>query len=280
MLSDRIPLVCVVALFLCMAIAPTTTLAQKKFFVQDQSLLAGSTGQEILLEANSDIPFRGFSFGAEYDQNVLTVTLVTTEGAMIPDPDFFLGFMGVSDGGMMLGYGCVFNFQEPMRTIPPGNDIVLCKIIVDVAPDIDTDTKLILADFPSVRNVITTVETMTPTPVLPVARMTNAAPSADARMFTRRFPIRIVTSVFLGLSIERATARSLELLLSLRSRGSVRRCGHSRLTILPSATAMVMLAMTSPATALRRPPRARPAAVTRLSDVQASTAAAKATSPP
>ena len=123
-----------------MSIAPTTTLAQKEFFVQDQALLAGGIGQEILLEANSDIPFLGFSFGAIYDVNILTVTDVTTEGATISDPSFFKGMV---DGGM-IGYGCVFDFQLPFRTIPPGEDIVLCKIVVDVAPDIDAETTVTL----------------------------------------------------------------------------------------------------------------------------------------
>lgn len=147
---DRDSLVCLVALFVCLAIAPATMLAENEFFVRDQTLLAGGSGQEIRLEANSEIPFLGFSFSLLYDENVLTVTDVTTEGAMIPDPSFFKG--SFEEG--VIGYGCVFDFQAPFRSIPPGNDIVLSRIIVDVAPDLDVDTELMLSNT-NVTNVIT-----------------------------------------------------------------------------------------------------------------------------
>lgn len=155
MVSDRLPLFCVVVLSLCMANAPTA-LAQKDFFIPNQALLAGSTDQEILLKANSDIPFLGFSLGLHYDEDVLTIKSLTTEGAQIPDPAYFMGL--IKEG--MVGYGCVFDFQDPFRTIPPGNDITLCKIVVDVAPDVDVETTVVLADAPinpsaPAKNIIT-----------------------------------------------------------------------------------------------------------------------------
>ena len=166
MVSDRLPLVCVVVLSLCMANA-STALAQKDFFIPNQALLAGSTDQEILLKANSDIPFLGYSFGLQYDENVLTVKSVTTEGAQISDPAYFMGMVS----GGMVGYGCVFDFQDPFRAIDPGSDITLCKIIVDVAPDVDAETTIALGDVPfhpdrPVRNILTNEEGFSEAPNL------------------------------------------------------------------------------------------------------------------
>ena len=151
----RVFLVCSAVLFVFFLSSPRAV-AQKEFFIQDQTLLAGSVDQEILLEANSDITFLGFSFGILYDANVLDVKDVTWEGALADEPAFYEG--RISDG--MIGYGCVFDFGPFDSSIPPGQNIALTKIIVDVAPDIDTTTELTLEDVPidpafPVENLIT-----------------------------------------------------------------------------------------------------------------------------
>lgn len=182
MIADRARFFCTALVFLCAANAPPV-FAQSEFFIEDQSLLAGAQNQELVLQVNADVTFLGFQFGLLYDHNVLEVTEVTTEGAVIPDPQSFLGM--VSDG--LIGYGCVFGPFEELRSIPPGNGIVLCKIVVNVLADVDTTTTVTLADAPinpqrPVKNILTNDEGRSVFPDVSSATITieTRAPVIDA----------------------------------------------------------------------------------------------------
>ncbi len=147
------------SLILILALA-APLLAQKEFFVGSQTLTAGSQQQDVLVEARSDIPLYGYSFGLLFDPTTLRVTEVTWEGAVATEPAFFKGMFDNSTGG--IGYGCILDYGPAFENvIPAGQDIVLARIVVDVAPDIDAITVLAFGEPPivpgrPVKNVITT----------------------------------------------------------------------------------------------------------------------------
>ena len=135
-------------------------LAEREFFVESQTLTAGSRQQDILVQARSDIPLYGYSFGLLFDPATLTVTEVTWEGAVATEPAFFQGMFDNSRGE--IGYGCILDYGPGFENvIPAGQDIALARIVVDVTPDIDTTTVLafgepLIVPGRPVKNVITT----------------------------------------------------------------------------------------------------------------------------
>lgn len=144
---------------LCLLTLCSPVLAQKAFFIESRTLTAGSAQQVIPVEARSDVPLYGYSFGLIYDPAVLSVTDVTWRGALAAEPAFFQGMFDNTTGAM--GYGCVLDYGPQFDSvIPAGQEIVLARILVDIAPGIDTVTELTFGEpriFPGrpVKNVIT-----------------------------------------------------------------------------------------------------------------------------
>ncbi len=163
-------------------------LAQKEFFVESQTLTAGSR-QDILVEARSDIPLYGYSFGLLFDPTILSVTEVTWEGALATEPAFFRGMFDNSSG--RIGYGCVLAYGPGFENvIPAGQDIALARIVVDVAPGIDTITVLafgepLVAPGRPVKNVITTGQGFSEFPALTPGTLTIAPRETGVETFIR-----------------------------------------------------------------------------------------------
>ena len=176
-----------IVVFLLLLAAPL--LAQKEFFVESQTLTAGSQQQDILVEARSDIPLYGYSFGLLFDPTILSVTEVTWEGALATEPAFFQGLFDNSTGG--IGYGCVLDYGPGFENvIPAGQDIALARIVVDVAPGIDTITVLafgepLIAPGRPVKNVITTGQGFSEFPDLTQGTLTIAPGETGDETFIR-----------------------------------------------------------------------------------------------
>ncbi len=166
-----------IAFFLTSSLA----VAEGEFYIEDRTLLAGSQDQEILVKANSDMRLFGFSVGLLFDAEILQVKEVTWEGALAAEPDFFHGMFDNSTGA--IGFGCVFDYGPDFdNVILPGNGIALAKIVVDVAPGIDTVTELSFGDAPlspdrSVRNVMTDDAGFSQLPALRKGTLTIFTPS-------------------------------------------------------------------------------------------------------
>ena len=176
------------SLILVLALA-APLLAQKEFFVGSQTLTAGSQQQDVLVEARSDIPLYGYSFGLLFDPTTLRVTEVTWEGALPTEPAFFRGMFDNSTGEM--GYGCILDYGPGFENvIAAGQDIALARIVIDVAPGIDTTTVLafgepLIAPGRPVKNVITTAQGFSEFPDLVPGTLTITPAVTGDEIFIR-----------------------------------------------------------------------------------------------
>ena len=164
-------------------------LAEREFFIGSQTLTAGSRQQDILVQARSDIPLYGYSFGLLFDPATLTVTEVTWEGAVATEPAFFHGMFDNSRGE--IGYGCILDYGPGFENvIPAGQDIALARIVVDVTPDIDTTTVLafgepLIVPGRPVKNVITTSQGFSEFPDLVPGTLTITPAVTGDEIFIR-----------------------------------------------------------------------------------------------
>ena len=146
-------------LFAALILSVTPINGENRFFVEDQTVLSGSTGQTLAVKGDSDIDLYGYSFAIHYDGAVLAVTDVTWEGALATEPSFFDGEFDNDVG--QLGYGCVFDFgPEFDNVLVPGTDYTLAVVTFDAAADTDTTTEVSFEEVPfnparPIQNVMT-----------------------------------------------------------------------------------------------------------------------------
>lgn len=159
---------CVAILFL----SSPRLCSENRFFLSDETVAAGATGQEFLLRADNDIALYGFSFGINYDEAALTVTAVTFDGTDAAAADFFDGRIDTANG--LVGYGCVTDLNAPInKLIPPGTNRAFARIVANILGAAGTSSQLILENVPTnpdprrpVKNVMTTQQGTTVVPAL------------------------------------------------------------------------------------------------------------------
>ncbi|MBN1441151.1 MAG: hypothetical protein JXA90_00510 [Planctomycetes bacterium] len=117
-----------------------------RFHIEDATLPAGATGQEIPLLCDNDFaspddPVYGFSFGLTYDPAKISVTAVEAEGTLAEGAAFFGG--RIVDAAGMVGYGCVFGYETIGDvTLPVGTDLEMATLVIDVVADSNTTAAL------------------------------------------------------------------------------------------------------------------------------------------
>jgi hypothetical protein len=165
----------------CVAILILSTpwlCSENRFFLNDETVAAGATGQEFVLRADNDISLYGFSFGINYDQTALTVTAVTFAGTDAATADFFDGRIDTVQG--LVGYGCVTDLNAPInKLIPPGTNRTLAKLTADIIGAAGTSSPLVLESVPTnpdptrpVKNVMTNDQGRTVVPALEAGTIT------------------------------------------------------------------------------------------------------------
>lgn len=150
-MSRRAPLSFVLSVAFAAVLPGGLLLAENRLYFESVTAPAGASGVEVLLECNIDQPILGFSFAFDYDETLLTVTSVTSEGTLsapAPTSGFFAGHIDTSAG--RAAYGCVldYNASSP-AAIPAGTGREIAKVIIDTAGDAGgTSTDFTLGTYP------------------------------------------------------------------------------------------------------------------------------------
>ncbi len=174
---------------LCATLAVVTAgltsnvLAENRFYFDDVEVDVGSSGVELIVRADSDIPFFGFSFGVTYDEQVLVVQSVTWEGALTDEPSYYKGIIDNDTGRM--AFGCVFDYgPEYDSTIPAGEGHAISTVVVDILAQSNTTTELTFATVPfnperPVTNVMTNGGGLSEFPTLVNGTVTISIPAPE-----------------------------------------------------------------------------------------------------
>ena len=106
--------------------------ADNRFHLSVEAMLAGSSGNEVIVLCDSDLQALSFSYGVRFDPAVLRVESVSNAATAASGADYYEGLIDNDNG--LIGYGCVFDTDGDFSTqvLAPGNDHIIGVISFEV----------------------------------------------------------------------------------------------------------------------------------------------------
>jgi len=179
------------AAFIVASAGTSPLLAVNRFFINNQTLDLGSTGNIVPVRADVDQDTFGFSIHLQYDATKVRVTAVQLGSATSPlSPEYSNGTLSVAPAPGSVVHGVVFDTSGPTITkkLSAGTNLEVLRLVVDVIAPAAGSTVLNLVNVPgsgstpSKLNVMTNAngDSVAPSPTLVDGTLTLQQPSSNA----------------------------------------------------------------------------------------------------
>jgi hypothetical protein len=122
--------------------------AANRFFIENQTVGIGSSGNSVPVLADMDQDTYGYSVSLQYDAAKLSIAAVEPGSAATPlSPEFSDGTITTSPGRVF--YGIVFDLSNPItKKLSPGTRKQVLKLTIDVKASTTSTTVLDLVNIP------------------------------------------------------------------------------------------------------------------------------------